>query len=88
MKLMIVILNDTDVEKVLARLLKGEYRATRIASTGGFLRRGNTTLLIGMPEERIEEALQIIREESAEPVDQERRRATVFILDVAKYEQL
>jgi uncharacterized protein YaaQ len=88
MKLMIVILNDTDVEKVVARLLEEDYRTTRIASTGGFLRRGNTTLLIGTAEDRVDKAIQIIRDESAEPVEEGRSKATVFVLDIAKFEQL
>ncbi len=88
MKLMIVILNDTDAEAALRALIEREFRVTRIASTGGFLRRGNTTLMIGTEEERVDDALDVIREASATPERAGGRRATVFVLDVARFEQL
>ena len=47
MKMMIVVLNDQDGDPVIKALVDDEFRVTRIASTGGFLRRGNSTLLIG-----------------------------------------
>ncbi len=88
MNMMLVILNDQDAESVLRELIEQEFRATRIASTGAFLRRGNTTLLIGLEEGKVDEALEIIRDQSAEPEEPGRRRATVFVLPVSRYEQL
>ncbi len=88
MKLMIVILNDRDTDAVLQRLVEHDYRATRIASTGGFLRRGNTTLLIGTQDDAVEPALDHIREACAEPTQEGMRQATVFVLDIERYEQL
>lgn len=88
MKLIVAILNDQDTEAVLQVLMEKEFRATRIASTGGFLRRGNTTLLIGTEAERIPAAIDLIREASHTPEDPSQRRATIFVLDVARYEQL
>jgi len=88
MKMMFVILNDQDAEAVLRALVEQDFRATRIASTGAFLRRGNTTLLIGLEEEKVDEAVEIIRDRSAEPEEPGQRRATVFVLPVSKYEQL
>ena len=88
MKMMFVILNDQDAETVLRALVEKEFRATRIASTGAFLRRGNTTLLIGLEKEKIDEALEIIRDQSVEPEEPGQRRATVFVLPVESYEQL
>lgn len=87
-KMMIIILSDEDAEAALSRLIEAGFRATRIASTGGFLRRGNTTLLVGTEAERIDEALDLIREACAEPEKPGQRRATVFVLDVAHYEQV
>ena len=88
MQMMIVILNDQDAESVLRALVEQDFRATRIASTGAFLRRGNTTLLIGMEEDKVDEVVEIIREHSAEPEEPGQRRATVFVLPVASYEQI
>ena len=88
MNMMLVIINDQDAETVLRALVEQDFRATRIASTGAFLRRGNTTLLIGLEEEKVDEAVEIIRDRSAEPEEPGQRRATVFVLPVSKYEQL
>ncbi len=88
MNMMLVIINDQDAESVLRALVEQDFRATRIASTGAFLRRGNTTLLIGLEEEKVDEAVEIIRDRSAEPEEPGQRRATVFVLPVSKYEQL
>ncbi len=88
MNMMLVILNDQDAETVLRELVDQEFRATRIASTGAFLRRGNTTLLIGLEQEKIDDVLEIIRDQSAEPEEPGHRRATVFVLPVSRYEQL
>lgn len=88
MKLMIVILNDKDCEPVMQAIVDGDFRVTRIASTGGFLRRGNVTLLIGTDEENVESALEIIRTNVEDSDKLEQARATVFVLDVAQFEQL
>ncbi len=88
MNMMLIILNDRDAESVLRALVEQDFRATRIASTGAFLRRGNTTLLIGLEQDKVDEALEIIRDQSAEPGEPGRRRATVFVLPVSRYEQL
>jgi len=87
-KLMMVILNDSDADDVISRLIESEYRVTRIASTGGFLRRGNTTLFVGTESDTIEGALEIIKQASADPSQPGQRRATVFVLDVDHYTQL
>jgi uncharacterized protein YaaQ len=88
MKLMIVILSDVDAEATLRNLIEREFRVTRIASTGGFLRRGNTTLMIGTSEDQVDGALEVIRQSCAEPESPGQRRATVFVLDVARFEKL
>jgi uncharacterized protein YaaQ len=88
MKMMIVIINDRDAESVMQALIEQEFRATRISSTGVFLRRGNTTLMIGLEEEKVDDALEIIKEHSSQPEEVDQRRATVFVLPVTRYEQL
>ena len=40
--------------------MKNGFGVTKLATTGGFLRAGNTTLLLGVEEERISEAIEVI----------------------------
>ncbi len=40
-----------------------KYRTTKLSSTGGFLKAGNTTLLIGVEDEKVDEVIKIIEEE-------------------------
>jgi len=87
-RLIVAILRDADGEEVLQALLDDEFRVTRIASTGGFMRRGNSTLLVGMRKERVKTAIQIIRDHSAPAIDPGLKRATVFVLKVDQFEQI
>lgn len=88
MKMMIIILDDYDAESTLHMLIEKDFRVTRVASTGGFLRRGNTTLLMGTDDHRIDEAIEIIRQTSSETKDPGQARPTIFVLNVARFEQL
>ena len=88
MKLMMVILRKKDCEPVIQALVEDDFRVTRVASTGGFLRQGNVTLLIGTDEEKVDSALEIIRTNVGDSDQPEQARATVFVLDVAQFEQL
>ena len=60
MKLMIAIVNNEDSAVVASALTKENYTVTKLSTTGGFLMVGNTTFLIGMPEERVPRAKEII----------------------------
>lgn len=60
MKLIISVVHDKDVHLLLDELITKGYRATKLASTGGFLKEGNTTLLIGVQESQVEEVLNLI----------------------------
>lgn len=60
MKLVIAIVNDDDVNVLLKELVKADFRSTKLSTTGGFLRSGNTTLLIGVEEERLDELVHVI----------------------------
>lgn len=87
MKLVIAIVNDQDSEAVLSELTDNQFRVTRIASTGGFLRRGNTTLLVGVEDEKVDQVIDTIRG-LATPADGHTTfRVTVFVLPMAKFEQ-
>lgn len=62
MRLIIAMVQDQDVHKLLKALTEHHYSATKLASTGGFLRQGNTTLMIGVPAEKVGEVMEIIKE--------------------------
>lgn len=61
MKLMIAILHERDKQRVSDALLQAGHKFTVVASTGGFLRDGNTTLLIGTDEDNIDDVIETIR---------------------------
>lgn len=60
MKLVIAIVHDDDVGVLLKALVKADFRSTKLSTSGGFLRAGNTTLLIGIEDERLDELVHVI----------------------------
>lgn len=62
MKLVIVILQDKDTPPLLDVLNEYEFRVTKLASSGGFLRAGNTTLLIGVSEDQVDSVIGLVKE--------------------------
>ena len=61
MKLIVAIIQDQFVNKVTRSLMENKVRVTKLSSSGGFLNSGSTTLLIGVEEQDIDEAIDIIR---------------------------
>ena len=64
MKLVFAIVHDEDGSKVVEELNKNGFGVTKLCSSGGFLRAGNTTLLVGVEEERLDEAIDAIKRKS------------------------
>ena len=60
MKLIIAIVQDEDASRLISTLMSDGYRVTKLATTGGFLRSGNTTLLVGVEDEKLKNAMSII----------------------------
>ncbi|MEW8977871.1 MAG: cyclic-di-AMP receptor [Symbiobacterium sp.] len=108
MKLVIAVIQDKDTHRLLTALTQEGFRATKLSSTGGFLREGNTTLLIGVQDLQLERLLRIIqstcrsREQLVTPlspmggpadsyipfpVEITVGGATIFVLDVERFEQ-
>jgi len=75
-KLAIVIIEDTQVAEALNKLTANGFSASKLASTGGFLKTGNTTLIIGTDDQRVGQLLELLT------------RATVFVLDVERFERI
>lgn len=62
MKLIVAIINSDDSQNVLSEITKAGFYATKLSTTGGFLRAGNLTLLMGVEDEKVVELLDILRE--------------------------
>ncbi|MDY6872762.1 MAG: cyclic-di-AMP receptor [Chloroflexota bacterium] len=88
MKLIIAIIKDEDNDNVSKALTKEDFRVTFIASTGGFLRSGRSTLLIGVEDEQVPRALELIRKNAKKPGKSGEKRATIFVLKVDRFTQL
>lgn len=97
MKLVVSIVQDTDAENLLEKLAERGFRATKFATTGGFLRRGNSTIIIGVDDEQVDQLLDTIKSncemrqiERLARAQQEKETielcgATVFVLDVEQF---
>ena len=97
MKLILSIVRDDDASKVVDALTGHGFYVTRLSSTGGFLRAGNTVLLMGMEDGELDQVLDVIRanaEVRVQPpsshVDKETRvsRAVVFVLELKELVRL
>ena len=106
MKLILVIVNSDDSSRLMEALAMKKVQVTKLASTGGFLRTGNSTLLRGTEEEKIEGIMDIIKEICKSrtqvisapgfglnaginlPMEVTVGGATVFVLDVDRYEKI
>ena len=88
MKLIIAIMRDSDTESVSQALVRNGYRVTRVASTGGFLRRGSTTLMVGTDEGKVDPAIEIIRANLGPISEPDINRANLFIINVEHFHQI
>ena len=61
MKMILAIVQEEDVRPLLDRLMANGLRATKMASTGGFLRTGNYTILMGADDDQVAGIVEIIR---------------------------
>lgn len=87
MKMVILIVKNQDADEINQALTSEKYRVTRVASTGGFLRSGVVTFLIGMRDERVDRALELIRS-TLPPLASGEKRATLFVVPVERFEQV
>jgi len=60
MKLIIAIVQDEDASRLISNLMNEGYGVTKLATTGGFLKSGNTTLLVGVEDNRFDGCMSII----------------------------
>ena len=64
MKLILAIVNSEDAQRVMRNLTQENFSVTKLATTGGFLMSGNVTIITGVEDERVDEAINIIRKMS------------------------
>ncbi|MBZ4664175.1 MAG: hypothetical protein JG776_1890 [Caloramator sp.] len=109
MKLVIAIVHDEDSFELIEELTDNGYKVTKLATTGGFLKAGNTTLLIGVEKEKVDSVLSIIQDVCKTrkgavsmpspivgstgvfvptPVEVTIGGATVFVLDIERFERI
>ena len=88
MKMIVAIITEADAENTIEVLHQRQFQVTRIDSSGGFLREGNSTLIIGCPEKDIDSVMELIRNHSAPSVHPLKRSATILVLDVEHFEQI
>jgi uncharacterized protein YaaQ len=92
MKLIVAVVKGDDADAVIKELLDAELRLTRINTTGGFLRRGNATLLIGVEAGQVDEVIELVERAcpdrpEASPIEKglPMYSATIFVLDSAHF---
>ena len=106
-KLFVVITADDEADALITQLVERGYPATKVSSTGGFLRRGSATIFSGVEADDVENVMAIIRHQCkarteyvpaqalpfpesiypAEPVQVRVGGATVFVLNVERFEK-
>lgn len=103
MKMLTVIVNKKDAPALAEALSSKGFMFTEIGSTGGFLRAGNTTIILGVDDARLDEVLDIIRVKAGRRVQSYQNYgaaagagmteiliggATVFVTSVDRFEKL
>ena len=83
MKLIITIIPDNECDNISMALTERKFRVTKIASSGGFLRKGNATLLIGVEDEQLDEAVNLIK--STIDSSNEKQKGVLFVVKVDKF---
>ena len=83
MKLIITVIPGNTRDNVSLALTERKFRVTQIASAGGFLRKSNVTLLVGVDDEQLDEAVDIIKQ----IVDKSRskQKGVLFVVKVDKF---
>ncbi|TYQ15900.1 UNVERIFIED_CONTAM: uncharacterized protein YaaQ [Acetivibrio alkalicellulosi] len=109
MKLVFAVVHDEDGNKVMSELNEKGFSVTKLCSSGGFLRAGNTTLLVGVDKDNLDNVIEIIKNKSksrkqvvnapitpvdmgsmffANPVEVNVGGATIFVIDVERFEKV
>ena len=107
MKLILAIVSNDDAAAVNRSLTKERFQVTKLSTTGGFLKAGNTTLMIGTDDDKVDHVIELIASQSSRrtqlvpsattmdvgmyssfPIEVTVGGATVFVLDVDRFQQV
>jgi len=84
MKIILAVIRDSDEARVVEQLVNLGIRVTRMASTGGFLHRGNVTLMTGVEEEKLQTVMDLIQE-TCTTAEGFENRAVLFVLNAIDF---
>ena len=88
MKMIIAIIENHLSYTTSTALIAKDFRITRLASTGGFLREGATTLMVGVEDHELETALEVIRQQTPPSDDPAKTQATIYVLNVKSFNRI
>jgi uncharacterized protein YaaQ len=86
-KVLLTIVQDTDAPKLQKALIEGGFSSTKLASTGGFLRAGNTTFIIGVDDHKVAEVKEIVGKTCQERIQMMNAGPTISNLEDAYLSQ-
>ena len=86
MKMIIIIVKDNDADTLTQSFTASNFRVTRVASTGGFMRSGVVTMLLGVEDPQVDAAIKVVRDSL--PASTDNKRATLFVVPVQHFEQV
>ena len=88
MKMILSSLQSGDKDNVANALNEAGFPVTILPSTGAYFRRGNATMIAGVDDDKVETALQIIRENVQEADEPGQKSATLFVMNVDQFRQV
>jgi uncharacterized protein YaaQ len=87
MKIILAVIRDSDEARVVEEMVNLGIRVTRMASTGGFLHRGNVTLMIGAEDEKLETVMELVKK-TCTVAEGFENKAVLFVLNVIDYKKV
>jgi len=87
-KMIFAILEDAESESVMRAMHDAGHPLTLIDSTGGLLRRGNSTLIVGVDATDVDDVIELINQECSPSVNPFKKRATIMVFAVEHFEQI
>ncbi len=91
MKLLVAVVEDDMAHDVIKLLAINKIRCTKLSSTGGVLKKGNTTLIIGAKDNQLEEIKEVFRDTSnnrlRSPDDEESFNANIFVINLKDFKR-